>query len=230
MPSPGISLGPTARVHCKQCTNGRPDAAFAATAHQTMVSRTPVPPRIHSPAWLACIRTFQNHQHHGNCKENHRPGKKTTASAKKGCGNLPRPQPRRDRGACGAQARKAIRSTKPRWWPTLASQAGVEPKTPRPCWQRWKPPSWAPCTKGLRGVHLPGLLKIGLLQVPAKKRFGKDPSRAKALVPSQAGIGQDQDPRPEEAQGRDALNNAMFDRKNPMGCFFRAHQAACGCR
>ena len=35
MPSPGISLGPTARVHCKQCTNGRPDAAFAGNRAQT---------------------------------------------------------------------------------------------------------------------------------------------------------------------------------------------------
>lgn len=29
----------------------------------------------------------------------------------------------------------------------LATQAGVEPKTARPCSPHSKPPSWAPCTK-----------------------------------------------------------------------------------
>ena len=59
----------------------------------------------------------------------------------------------------------------------LASQAGVEPKTAKAVLAALETAILgAVHKKGCGEFTLPGLLKIGLLQVPAKKkRFGKDP-------------------------------------------------------
>lgn len=58
--------------------------------------------------------------------------------------------------------------------------------------------------KGLGSFTLPGLLKVNVINVPAKnKRVGIDPftKRARARVRGQACERQDQDPRAEEAEG-----------------------------
>ena len=59
----------------------------------------------------------------------------------------------------------------------LATQAGVEPKTAKAVLAALETAILgAVHKKGCGEFTLPGLLKIGLLQVPAKKkRFGKDP-------------------------------------------------------
>ncbi|MBS0508154.1 MAG: HU family DNA-binding protein [Proteobacteria bacterium] len=59
----------------------------------------------------------------------------------------------------------------------LATQAGVEPKTAKAVLAALESAILgAVHKKGCGEFTLPGLLKIGLLQVPAKKkRFGKDP-------------------------------------------------------
>jgi hypothetical protein len=76
--------------------------------------------------------------------------------------------------------------------------------------------------KGLGSFTLPGLLKVNVINVPAKKkRRGIDPlHQGGAGVRGQAGDGEDQDPRPEKAQGRGSLA-ALRGSAGMNGCCFR---------
>jgi len=109
------------------------------------------------------------------------PVKKTTASAKKAA------EPAKTAAAKKTAAPAAPKPVKDPFNKTtlvahLASQAGVEPKTAKAVLAALETAILgAVHKKGCGEFTLPGLLKIGLLQVPAKKkRFGKDPLRAKS--------------------------------------------------
>ena len=104
------------------------------------------------------------------------PVKKTTASAKKAA------EPAKTAAAKKTAAPAAPKPAKDPFNKTtlvahLASQAGVEPKTAKAVLAALETAILgAVHKKGCGEFTLPGLLKIGLLQVPAKKkRFGKDP-------------------------------------------------------
>ena len=104
------------------------------------------------------------------------PVKKTTASAKKAA------EPAKTAAAKKTAAPAAPRPVTDPFNKTtqvahLASQAGDEPKTAKAVLAALETAILgAVHKKGCGEFTLPGLLKIGLLQVPAKKkRFGKDP-------------------------------------------------------
>ena len=104
------------------------------------------------------------------------PVKKTTASAKKAA------EPAKTAAAKKTAAPAAPKPVKDPFNKTtlvahLASQAGVEPKTAKAVLAALETAILgAVHKKGCGEFTLPGLLKIGLQQVPAKKkRFGKDP-------------------------------------------------------
>ena len=104
------------------------------------------------------------------------PVKKTTASAKKAA------EPAKTAAAKKTAAPAAPKPVQDPFNKTtlvahLASQAGVEPKTAKAVLAALETAILgAVHKKGCGEFTLPGLLKIGLLQVPAKKkRFGKDP-------------------------------------------------------
>ncbi len=103
--------------------------------------------------------------------------KKTTASAKK-----PAAKKAAVPAAKKAAAPAALKPVKDPFNKTtlvahLATQAGVEPKTAKAVLAALETAILgAVHKKGCGEFTLPGLLKIGLQQVPAKKkRFGKDP-------------------------------------------------------
>ena len=105
--------------------------------------------------------------------------KKTTAPAKKAAAPA-KTAPAKKAAAPAAPA--AIKPVKEAFTKTalvahLAAQAGVEPKAAKAVLAALETAILSSVhKKGCGEFTLPGLLKIGLLQVPAKKkRFGKDP-------------------------------------------------------
>ena len=105
--------------------------------------------------------------------------KKTTAPAKRAAAPA-KTAPAKKAAAPAAPA--AIKPVKEAFTKTalvahLAAQAGVEPKAAKAVLAALETAILSSVhKKGCGEFTLPGLLKIGLLQVPAKKkRFGKDP-------------------------------------------------------
>jgi len=111
--------------------------------------------------------------------------KKTTAPVKKTAADKKAVTPAKTASAKKAAAPTAAAAPKPVKDPFnkttliahLAAQAGVEPKTAKAVLAALETAILgAVHKKGCGEFTLPGLLKIGLQQVPAKKkRFGKDP-------------------------------------------------------
>lgn len=133
---------------------------------------------------MACLRarhgmhfnTSHNFQHHGNCKKTAAPAKKTTAAKKAAA---PAKTAVVKKAAAPAAALKPVKDafTKTTLVAHLATQAGVEPKAAKAVLAALETAILGSVhKKGSGEFTLPGLLKIGLQQVPAKKkRFGKDP-------------------------------------------------------
>lgn len=108
--------------------------------------------------------------------------KKTTAPATKTTATKKAAAPAKTAAVKKAAAPAALKPVKDPFNKTtlvahLATQAGVEPKTAKAVLAALETAILgAVHKKGCGEFTLPGLLKIGLLQVPAKKkRFGKDP-------------------------------------------------------
>lgn len=107
--------------------------------------------------------------------------KKTTAPAKKAA-PAPAKKAAVKKAAAPAAAPAAVKPVKEAFTKTalvahLAAQAGVEPKAAKAVLAALETAILSSVhKKGCGEFTLPGLLKIGLQQVPAKKkRFGKDP-------------------------------------------------------
>ena len=136
-------------------------------------------PRISAPARLARIQTFQEITNTMATARKSTPLAKKTSTAQKAATPVKTAAVKKSATSGAPAPLKPVKDpfTKTTLVTHLATQAGVEPKAAKAVLAALETAILgAVHKKGCGEFTLPGLLKIGLQQVPAKKkRFGKDP-------------------------------------------------------